>query len=472
MLVIISDLHLTDGSSGTTIDPDAFRIFRERLADLAWAASDRRINNENIYKPVDEIHLLLLGDILDVIRSTKWLDGDIRPWSGQDSRFIEKVRDITDAILQHNVTALSILRSLHEDGIRVPKVRDGHPCSVEKQRIDVHTYYMVGNHDWFFHLPGPAVDQIRESIIQALGLDNSVNEPFPYDMRESGAINKICEEHQVFARHGDLYDKSNYEASFGRDHSSLGDAVVVQLVDRFPYEVESRMKERAPEGLREIDNVRPLDLIPTWVDGLLRKSPDAKAAEEVRNIWNEVVADFLSLDFVKRHHSALKWGLRLSERMSIRKLGNIVPRTWNLVTSIISSSSLLNKLACRLGLSDDYFQYALCEEAFRNPHISYIVYGHTHRHEVVPLRAGKEVTGTEQVVYINSGTWRAVFDLARYRPKDEEFFGYHVMTYLAFFKGGERKGKAFETWSGSLEAPVLEGGPQLGAALITGQKAA
>jgi hypothetical protein len=29
------------------------------------------------------------------------------------------------------------------------------------------------------------------------------------------------------------------------------------------------------------------------------------------------------------------------------------------------------------------------------------------------------------------------------------------MTYLAFFKGDERKGKAFETWSGSLESPTM-----------------
>ena len=71
--------------------------------------------------------------------------------------------------------------------------------------------------------------------------------------------------------------------------------------------------------------------------------------------------------------------------------------------------------------------------------------------------------GVEQIVYINSGTSRPVFDLARFRPKDEEFFGYHVMTYLAFFKEGERKGRFFETWSGSLKPP-LEIQKQLGAA--------
>lgn len=46
MLVIISDPHLTDGTSGTTIDADAFNIFREGLSGLAWAASDRRVKGE------------------------------------------------------------------------------------------------------------------------------------------------------------------------------------------------------------------------------------------------------------------------------------------------------------------------------------------------------------------------------------------------------------------------------------------
>jgi len=36
MLVIISDLHLTDGTSGETIRAGAFRAFRESLRELAW----------------------------------------------------------------------------------------------------------------------------------------------------------------------------------------------------------------------------------------------------------------------------------------------------------------------------------------------------------------------------------------------------------------------------------------------------
>src|SRR5262245_45924152 len=50
MLVIISDLHLTDGSSGATISCGAFEIFVERLRDLALAAS-KRVDGR--YQPVE-----------------------------------------------------------------------------------------------------------------------------------------------------------------------------------------------------------------------------------------------------------------------------------------------------------------------------------------------------------------------------------------------------------------------------------
>jgi len=41
MIVFISDIHLTDGTSGQTIKAGAFRAFAERLRDLAYDASWR-----------------------------------------------------------------------------------------------------------------------------------------------------------------------------------------------------------------------------------------------------------------------------------------------------------------------------------------------------------------------------------------------------------------------------------------------
>jgi UDP-2,3-diacylglucosamine pyrophosphatase LpxH len=464
MLLIISDLHLTDGTSGTTIQAVAFQIFKFRLTNLAYAASCRMVGNTEIYDPIKEIHLLLLGDILDVIRSTKWLDSKVRPWDDpKDPAFITKVQEITHAILQHNHDALQVFRDFKGKGVAIPAARNGKPDDNSTFTVPVLIYYLVGNHDWFFHLPDPAFNQLRASIISELGLANNAKEVFPHHTEDSSAIQSaiqtVCRDHHVFARHGDVYDSNNYEGD-DRNRSSLGDAIVIELVDRFTDEARKKLKGEVPKELQEIDNVRPLELIPRWIDGILRKPHNQSQAAPVRAIWNNVVSDFLRVAFVKGRGSSLKWGLRFSKGISFWWLGRIVPwiapRVKNLFTSLSKRSRWIYKLVRQRGLIDDLCLCAMMEEeAFKNRDISYIVYGHTHRHEIVPLRAGNTTAATNKAIYINSGTWRAVYDPAQYRPKNEEFFGYHVMTYLAFFNDRERKDRSFETWSGSFESPEL-----------------
>jgi hypothetical protein len=110
VLVIISDLHLTDGTSGETISQSAFGGFRERLRDLAYDASWR---SDGKYRPIEEIDVVLLGDILDVIRSTKWLATSVRPWSDAQSQdFVKKIGEINSAVIEHNKASLDILKSL------------------------------------------------------------------------------------------------------------------------------------------------------------------------------------------------------------------------------------------------------------------------------------------------------------------------------------------------------------------------
>src|SRR5512133_3028363 len=84
MLIVVSDIHLGDGTCGKSISPSAFGLFAERLRELAYHSSFRR---DGEYKPVDKIDLVLMGDILDPLHSSLWLDtqpGDpdcTRPWS-------------------------------------------------------------------------------------------------------------------------------------------------------------------------------------------------------------------------------------------------------------------------------------------------------------------------------------------------------------------------------------------------------
>ena len=443
MIVIVSDLHLTDGSSGETIKEGAFRVFRERLRDLVYDASKRE---DGRYEPIRQVDVILLGDILDIIRSDQWCTAppEVRPWGNvNDPRVQERVRTITEAILKYNDTSIKILRSLsQEKAITVPRaIAEGTAASPDPRGADhvpvqIRLHYMIGNHDWMYHLPGDPYEQIREFIRKEMGLANQPG-PFPHDPSESAAIMQLYRDHRIFARHGDIYDSINFDKT--RDASSLGDAVVIELLNRFPELVAARLgsslSDDCKRGLKELDNVRPLQIIPVWLDGLLKNTCTPDQAKEIKKIWNTQAKQFLSTPFVKESgHFWFKLGVRFSQDFSLSTLSRFILR-----------------LKKRMQSHTSFAPYALTEAAFRDGSADFLVYGHTHWYEVVPLRSAPSKQGLLTQTYINSGTWRAVHELGRFDPWQEQFVGYQVMTYLAFFRDDERKGRSFECWSGALE---------------------
>ena len=467
MLVIISDLHLTDGSSGQTIREGAFKIFRQRLRDMAYDASWRATggNHAPRYKPIKEMDLILLGDILDVIRSNQWFTNTVRPWDVSDpakrGELATKVAQINERILRQNKASLDILKNLVKGGDRAdritlpPATEDGdvdrsidwRPGAEGRDPVKVNIHYMVGNHDWLYHLPGEEFAGIRKTVRRALGLANTAALPFPHDPEESRDIKDALDEHRVFARHGDIFDPFNYVDHEGRDASSLGDAIVIELLNRFPQEVE---KERSipkdvKEGIRELDNVRPLTLIPVWIDGLLRRSSANKQQQKlIKKIWDELVDAFLEVPFVREKDSPWHWWDSVDKLETALKFSKGI--------SLSTASSAIRLFGGGVGSSgDSYCENAMTEVDFKNQSAHYIVYGHTHHHEVMPLdvvqpRGKREISQ----IYINTGTWRRVHRLALRSSKDEEFIDWNVMTYVAFFKDDERVGRPFEVWSGAL----------------------
>jgi hypothetical protein len=179
MLVIVSDLHLTDGSTGLRIPSGAFRTFRERLADMAYDASKP---DENIYKPIEVFDLVLLGDIFNLLRSTQWNNeaegekGFARRWSKTDDPALsQKIDNIVDGILQKNAQSLDVFQELADGtGISLPpSTKSGQvdrrvsrdPRSKSRVPVKVNIHYMCGNHDWYFHLKGPKYDSIRQKVV-------------------------------------------------------------------------------------------------------------------------------------------------------------------------------------------------------------------------------------------------------------------------------------------------------------------
>lgn len=444
MLVIISDLHLTDGTSGTTISPGAFRLLTERLEDLALSASFRR---DGGYLPIDRIDLLLLGDVLDVIRSTQWLGTTARPWDDNRSQpLYEMVAKITVDILQNNAAGFAEFRQLAEHGVAVPQgLNNGRPATGETKLVPVRIHYMVGNHDWPFHLSGENYNQLRRQIVSHMGLATYPDSPFPHEVWESNELVQVMRRHKVFARHGDVYDPFNYEGD--RDTSSLGDVIVLELLNRFGVAVEQQLGDDLPTaalaGLREIDNIRPLLLIPVWIDGLLERAcPQPAIRKEVKRIWDSLADAFLEHKFVRQRDTwcpvdivdSLQKALKFSRRLSVG---------W---------ASWIAQLCAELrgASTSSYYHHALTEQDFRNRRAKHIVYGHTHSSEVVPLDASFADGYVLHQTYFNAGTWRRVYSQTQFAPREHEFIAADSMSYLAFFTEDERSGRPYETWSGTL----------------------
>lgn len=453
MLVVISDLHLTDGTSGATISSGAFELFAEQLQDLAEAASQRV---DGAYRPVERIDLLLLGDVLDVIRSTRWLtQKTVRPWTDSNRpEFVDMVTQITTNILRQNAESLDVLRRIgHENSITLPPADSlGRPAATaERLPVQVKIHYLVGNHDWFFRLPGAGYDLLRQSIIRHMGLANRPEQPFPHDPNESGEVLEALRRHKMFARHGDIYDPFNFEGD--RNTSSLGDAIVVELLNRFPTAVEQELGNDLPDatiaGLREIDNVRPLLLVPVWVDGILERTcafPELR--KRVKLVWDRLADQFLDNPFVRKRDTwnpndlvdGLQRVLKFSKRLSVGWAADLL--------------EFINSL--RGGVGESYSTHALAEQDFRNRRARHIVYGHTHYAESVPLDASYAEGFVLNQTYFNSGTWRRLHRQTVLAPQEHEFLPCDTMTYLAFFQGDERRGRPYETWTGTLGVSPAE----------------
>jgi len=350
MLVFLSDVHMTDGSSGETIKSTAFRIFAENIRKLA-----------DTVKPLEEIRLVLLGDIFDIIRSTKWLSGPDRPW--EDAGGQQKVvQQILDSILSENRDSLSELRGLRQ--------------LAEEKKVPFDITYVIGNHDWLIN----RYPACRNAVAAALGIATGSN-PFPSQLFEPG--------YKVFARHGDIYDDFNYMGN--RDASSIGDAIVIELLNKYPDQVIQSLRSLVTDGsvtqaeadlikgqLKELDNIRPLLDAPSWVLMVAKKTENAAARQAIEQAWDDCVDAFFEVPFIKKQNKFL-W----PDMIDLLQI--------TLQLSSHTSKKILEKVADlkEKWFPDDaaggYDQHAFTEPKIRSGEASFVLYGHTHDYLMIPM---------------------------------------------------------------------------------------
>jgi len=469
MLVIVSDLHFVDETAGKhNLPSDAFTSVL--LEDLASFVKDSDKN-------IQEIKLLLLGDIFDIIRSQQWLDEGFpledRPWGSNGLKDVPNPRSgsITEQmclrilgqladgsksstgqvnILHKNWEALALFRNF---GSRIREASN-------KTDLKVELDYLPGNHDRIVNL----YPSLRAEVRQILGLEGG-DRPFSHCFE--------CNSYGVFAMHGHERDKQNFGGLDLKEEDYLavpiGEVLTTEFAAKIPWKLATKLKEKRfakidqqdKDGLiarlKDIDNIRPMNMVLEYVNHRSKGVSSEPLAAAIHESVREVLQDLSEMDFsqignlglkVKIAKDLLSWCARWSPYFLARWLNEII------ADLLLNQRLLPAWLACESKnlnpTSDALAQGAIKETHLENPHIYSVVYGHTHIPVEVPLapREGREV------FYINTGSWRPYMVQTIPHRHNSAFVEVKNLTYAIFYNEAEdsckkrKQTKSFELWTG------------------------
>jgi UDP-2,3-diacylglucosamine pyrophosphatase LpxH len=454
MLVFISDLHFVDGTAGEhNLSPQAFEYFFEDLVAIAKKPSNK----------VQEIKIVLLGDIFDLLRTENWFayPENERPWGTDDHAIEIHACTLFDGLVEH---IENYEDESHQKWQTFQKFRQG--VANLRDRCDlkplsngsdpVKLFYVPGNHDRLCN----KYKSLREKVCACLGIKpawHDPTDPFPHTYDDLA--------YGVFARHGHEFDIFNYEggASYtlpDYERVPIGDPITTELVARLPYEADLYLqKQGMPPGerqpikarLQEIENVRPLSAVIEWLLYQVKQEEEPVVQQAIEAAIDKAINLFNELNYVKlwfeRHD---RWGFDEADKIHV-----FLSLLSKLKLSAMDSFMHLVEKAKGMGffVKDDLREAAPQELSRIDPRFRYVVYGHTHEPLVVALRSDAALPGDPrplEKVYLNTGTWRSRYYKA---DQDRSFMSWKNMTYVIFYGEDERKERKadFETWTGTLK---------------------
>jgi UDP-2,3-diacylglucosamine pyrophosphatase LpxH len=471
MLIAISDIHFVDGTAGEHNLPfSAFdSVF---LWDVASLAKEKKAK---------EVKLLLLGDIVDVIRSTQWFDVDPedRPWGtrglkdipspskrsttekqclkilgrvAQRSMAKEEPPDSLprDTILYKNWKTFKLLRELEE-----------HLAKWCGRRIPVQIIYVPGNHDRLCNLYPSVRDALRDMLGLAVTHDSVDGDPdgewwYRYIYGDG--------DHGVFAMHGHQYDVWNFGGANDRSRNGhlqvpIGDVFTTEFAVKIPWMLDSLRKKypeitkELVESTKDIDNVRPLSSVMEWIYYRLKKEDHGTIREAFDEAFDRVIKELLDNKLVSQ------WRSPRTHIDEVLRLASSRWLSW-LPKGLVDALDAEDLLPLVMGMTggpddpekDPYTIAAYGESIWREKRdIQFILYGHTH----MPVQRAMDGQGGREVCYINTGTWRTRIHKTIGLDKAPDFVDLKQMTYTIIYRkdedtrGKEPETLSFDIWTGT-----------------------
>lgn len=427
MLVIISDLHFTDGTTSnngegerdiTNVNHKAFRRFLEKVSEIVKHR-----------KAITKVSFVYNGDIFDPLRSSDWFDASSEesPWQEpyNDSKMLAKCRAVLVKIISHpnNAEALEWLSGQH------PKFAEVWQNDAQIDRI-----YIPGNHDRVVNMDDAMRRKIYEVLLKKTGKKKFKN--FILD-----------DDHKTLVMHGHEADPFNCE--FDRNGNPLykeqpiGDSMTTMLFTAIGHKAQKlSIPVAAKRRLRDVEHVRPHLMAISYLQDILKDFPQPRIKNQISKMIQGIVDQFQDLDYykewIKKHD---QWNIRLDEAdklqtalRAVKLFGTHVPvglleKISSFISDTTSSEFAVKQLKSLIGQS-----------------VRFCVLGHTHEPKHVPLFVDED--GNEKH-YLNSGTFRLnlgrTFDL-------ESFLRFQRMSFVIIYGPNEFNPRieepVYELWSG------------------------
>lgn len=449
MLIVVSDLHLTDRSTASNPHASAFQLLGEELRGSVKA------------KEPTEIRVLLLGDIFDVVRTDWWHRNGIpageRPWGGTLDRQTAMNQDAAKIEQQFSKVLAGVLAADSSQALitalKSLRVENGPPVAVT---------YVVGNHDRVLN-NFPSLQQQIQAAFDPLQVEfaNEFHSP----------------DYRVLARHGHEWDESCHGWEFltkvlrkssraGRFDPevyrvmAIGEVITAELMSGFVWNVQQALGNTPADQdflriVKEVNNLRPMSDVIRWITWLRQQDQSQQYLDVAAAAFRQALQDTLGTPLA-RQWDRLKQDLvvrgditdYLGRALKILKSRNGLKKLEDLISVLEKAEAVVEFVrghredALAKGASDEFGGNGLPADT------QYLLYGHSH---VARQTCFSADTAGAVKMYINTGTFLPLIE----RTADKQsFFRSNRMTFICFYRHDEDvagrlgDGPTVDVWDG------------------------
>lgn len=447
MLCIISDMHLADGTAGDhNLKPQVYQDLLDRVA-----AAHAKVRD---HCPHSRVDFIFAGNIFDMRRTHFWhQQAEHKPWRHfqvvekaaharppASGEYMERAVQLFHQIMIHpNVAPIKGIlgdRLAHRFG------------GVEPTRL-----YLPGDADRMINMHAG----LRARVVDFLGLD--LGRTGPWDPSHPFPNLWIDPAHGVLVRHGHEWDVYSFEGDPNKPEDyfniPMSDLINAELFARLTYEA-SLLAGSDPQAtgalqdfrrkIEQIDNVRPLSSVVKW----LARHFTGDEKKLLGKCIGNAITNFEGQEYVKWWLSASghdKWYNPMDEADSIELL---ITALKNLR---LGKSDLAMSIYDKFAGYDPFDRYV--DRAQKEPYLNqegsgihFVVYGHTHHAQHVPLGIMGQEGNQRLVHYVNVGSLRPTHTVTR---DGRAFHVTESLDFALFYTREERPGATgptFELWCG------------------------